>query len=174
MATWIDASTDVYWQWFNAYIGEYVSEGYLGSGHWAFDGNGIDSLEEPPTSPLKQQYDEYTYAYSGENITVSGIRLYYSFELDAEWGSQPNNFQFETNYARVSTLIPNGLVSGTTVQEWTFDPDIDERIDKIIIPFGFSDNYAITAIITKIELLTNLSPDPLWRDYRNTRERISE
>jgi len=160
---WIDASTDVYW----------YGPTYAGGGHWIFPSNGGDYLYETYNTPLKQQYDEYTYAYTGENVTVSGIRIYYSFTKIEPWDA-PNNFQFETNYARVSPLVPYGLASGTTMQEWTFDPDIDERVTKIIVPWGFGDTYASTAIITKIELRTSISPDPVWRDYRNTRESYQE
>ena len=165
MAIWIDASTDEYWQYLNPYTSEYSSYGYLGGGHWAFEVDGIGTLDESPTSPVSPVY--------GDVVTVSGIRVYYSFTKIEPYDT-PTNFQFETNYARVSPLVPYGLASGETFQEWTFDPDIDERITKIIVPCGFSDDYASTAIITKIELRTSLSPDSVWKDYRNARESYIE
>lgn len=170
MATWIDASTNVYWYDSSRYS---FYPTYIGGGHWTFPGNGGQDFYENSRSPLRRQPIPYTYLYTGENVTVSGIRLYYSFALEGEWPN-PNNFQFQTNYARLSTLVTNGMVSGSTMQEWTFDPDIDERITRIIVPWGFGDTYASTAIITKIELRTSIAPDAVWQDYRNTRERISE
>lgn len=146
LMAWIDASTDVYWH----------GPTYAGDGHWIFPYNGGEYLYETDNTPLK---------------TVSGIRIYYSFTKPLY---APNNFQFETNYARVSPLVHYGLASGTTMQEWTFDPDIDERVIKIIVPWGFGDYYASTAIITKIELRTSLSPDAVWKDYQNTRESYIE
>lgn len=166
MATWIDASTDAYWYSFDSAIS------YLGDGDWECVGNGGWAIIEKYDSPLKSQYDEYTYIYTGENVTVSGIRIYYSFAKIEYWDF-PNNFTFSTNYARESTLIPNGLLEGNQIQEWVFEPDIDERITQILFPFGFGSNYASTAIVTKIELRTSITPDNLWRDYRNTKESIS-
>jgi len=152
---WIDASSNVYW----------TGATYMGGGLWTFPNNGGNDLYEQSPSPFEAQYDEYTYTYTGENVTVSGIRIYYTFELAEGWPN-PDKFKFETNYARISPGVDcaGDLVAGSTVQEWLYDPDIDERIVLIYVPWGFGDNYATTAIITKIEVRTSIETER-WMDY---------
>ncbi len=172
---WINASTSEYWGEYNYYDGNYYHNGYLGNGHWEWDNTGIDKLSEMPDSPIKPVYNEYNYTYSFKNKTVSGIRIHYSFSRDTEGSYDPpeSRFQFETNFSRMSPYINDPMVNGSFIQEWTFDPEVEERITKIIIPWGFSGYYSDTAIITKIELFVIDDSVNQWTSFVGTTEYLT-